>query len=328
MLHILNSDSQARLFSRTSIPGVQLVWRESVLTGPSPGGLSTGEWIELRAQHISETYEVPLDVCVTELQQAYVGLQQSALHDEVILWFEDDLYCGLNLIHLLSLLESCAGDTRVSMIPLDQLSRGQHSGVGEMTPERLQFLFERRVSLDIDALRLGSRSWHAYVSPDPILLHAIEISRTSPLHPVQELLLLHAARFPSLKNGLGRLEHSLLEFVDAGYSRFPDLFELAGAMFPAYGIGDYQLWNLAIRLVKQPHPLLAMSGVEDETRPLITRKYLQASYRMTDDGRSVLRGKKDFIELNGIDQWLGGVQMKQGRPLWRWDENGRFLLRV
>jgi hypothetical protein len=36
---------------------------------------------------------------------------------------------------------------------------------------------------------------------------------------------------------------------------------------------------------------------------------LQTRFRLTETGYQVMRGKVDFVELNGIDLWLGGVHL-------------------
>jgi hypothetical protein len=39
---------------------------------------------------------------------------------------------------------------------------------------------------------------------------------------------------------------------------------------------------------------------------------------VTGTGAAVLAGRGDHIALNGIDKWLGGVQLT-GAAVWRWD---------
>jgi hypothetical protein len=53
----------------------------------------------------------------------------------------------------------------------------------------------------------------------------------------------------------------------------------------------------------------------------------QATFKLTKAGQSVLAGKADFIKLNGIDEWLGGVHLKGDTDMWRWhDPVGRLAL--
>ena len=60
------------------------------------------------------------------------------------------------------------------------------------------------------------------------------------------------------------------------------------------------------------------------------RAFRPALYRLTDlnleSGRNVIEGRADQIELNGIDQWLGGVHLKGDRASWRWDATSLRLV--
>jgi hypothetical protein len=46
---------------------------------------------------------------------------------------------------------------------------------------------------------------------------------------------------------------------------------------------------------------------------------------LTPQGEATLRGEADFVEMNGVDEWLGGVHLL-GDQLWRWDEVNNKLL--
>ena len=39
----------------------------------------------------------------------------------------------------------------------------------------------------------------------------------------------------------------------------------------------------------------------------------------------MLRGDADFVELNGLDLWLGGVHLSPNN-LWRWDESAERIV--
>jgi hypothetical protein len=46
---------------------------------------------------------------------------------------------------------------------------------------------------------------------------------------------------------------------------------------------------------------------------------------VTETGYEVLEGRKDWIETNGIDRWLGGVHLSGSEARWRWDESAQQL---
>ncbi len=56
MLHITNGDSTAGTLRLTGLPGEVLAWREDLISGPVPQGLSLDEWLSVRAGFLSEAY--------------------------------------------------------------------------------------------------------------------------------------------------------------------------------------------------------------------------------------------------------------------------------
>ena len=61
---------------------------------------------------------------------------------------------------------------------------------------------------------------------------------------------------------------------------------------------------------------------------LNSRQLLESSFQVTEFGEAVLRGDEDFVRLNGIDLWLGGVHLEGDEAAWRWDEAEDRLRKV
>ncbi len=57
---------------------------------------------------------------------------------------------------------------------------------------------------------------------------------------------------------------------------------------------------------------------------LNARGFIEAEVIPTSAGLDALAGKADYIALNGIDQWIGGVHIK-GSGTWRWDEASQSI---
>ncbi len=53
---------------------------------------------------------------------------------------------------------------------------------------------------------------------------------------------------------------------------------------------------------------------------------LLSSFEITDHGRAVLAGEQDFVIINGIDKWLGGIHLRGKESAWRWDDESQQLL--
>jgi hypothetical protein len=44
---------------------------------------------------------------------------------------------------------------------------------------------------------------------------------------------------------------------------------------------------------------------------------------ITDLGCAVLKGRVDFLSLGPPNRWVGGVQIGEGLPDWRWNEQSK-----
>src|SRR5262245_20862410 len=93
-----------------------------------------------------------------------------------------------------------------------------------------------------------------------------------------------------------------------------------------YGFGDAQIWNHLKRLAAAKEPVVIISEKSASEGARRQNHFLDASVDLTDSGRAILAGKSDFVEINGIDLWLGGVHLKDETRVWRWDEDRSLLV--
>jgi hypothetical protein len=347
MLHIHNGDASADTARQTSLPGEHLAWRESLITGPTPAGLSGDEWRRIRAQHLSASYEPDLQECEAELLRQEEALAAFAGHDEVVLWFEHDLFCQLHLLYLLNWFSQSVeigGEiersvkTKLSLICIGEFpGKENFRGLGELNAEELASLFPARAQVTPEQLSLAATAWAAYCSPDPTEIENVLRTDTSALPFLQAALQAHLRRFPATTNGLGRIENRALELIEKDVQSFADLFARFGALEPVYGLGDAQFWLALQRLSLAPKPLITIAkrrtaednaDRNDRDPQALTPEVVQnARCELTELGRSALKAEVDFIALNGIDLWLGGVHLHDEDRLWRWDEESARIQR-
>lgn len=330
MLHVLNGDSTAIIFNNAGIPGESLVWREALIAGPA-SLLHPKGWIERRAEHLSAAYAADRERVTRDLEeQERRLLAASEADEEIVLWFEADLFCQVHLLYILFRLDGgrrSASLPKVTLVSPRSLSPAEaYIGFGRLTPERLRMMFEARETLWLSPLRHGYDAWAAYASQFPVRIEQFLERGSGWLPFVEPALRAHLARFPSTFNGLGRVQHRSIELIDAGARRFRSLFDLVMQQEVVYGLGDFQLWHELLPMVSGPKPLLTVAGVEDPAQAIRDRTFMEADFRLTSIGSSVLAGREDAIRLNGIDLWLGGVHLRSGLPIWRWDQRaGRIV---
>ena len=326
MLHILNGDATANVLKETELSGELLPWREALVAGPTPRDLSFEEWINLRANHLSEDYEKTVDECKASLLNQEEVLRTFSKHEEVVLWFEHDLFCQVNLIYLLNFFsKQKENQTRLSLICIgDFPGIVNFKGLGHLSPAQLASLFEQRQNITQNMLELGHEAWAAYCSANPTAIETFLQKDSSELPFLKEALLAHLVRFPALKNGLGRVEKVALDLITGGIDQFKPLFPMFGELEPVYGFGDAQFWNHLKYLSKLKAPLITILGVNEIDRALSNDEFTYSFFKVTEKGKAILNGEE---ELQEIDSWLGGVHLNGETDLWRWDERNQQLVK-
>ena len=327
MLHIHNGDCSADIAKQSSVPGEHFAWREALIEGPTPADVSEEQWRKLRARHLSESYGAELDEIESELLSQEEKVASCTEHDEVILWFEHDLFCQTNLIYLLNwFAERNLGNTRLSLVCVGEFpGLPKFRGLGDLSPEQMASLFDGRHEVSAAEKILASAAWQAYCSPDPTAIQTLLETNTSALPFLKPALQLHLERFPFVSNGLGRIQNGGLKLIHDGLRTFDDLFPRFGDVEPTYGLGDAQFWNDLRRMSVAEKPLLKIKDGNASNPKLTSENIHQITFEITEAGADVLNAQADFVEMNGIDTWLGGVRLL-GKKIWRWDSQKETLV--
>src|SRR5690349_9951525 len=101
MLHITSGDAAVALMKRAGLSGDILAWRDVLHEGPTPAGLTLAELSEVRARFVADCGWRTFAEAQAEFRARDAALAQYGAHDEVVLWFEHDLYDQLQLLQLL-----------------------------------------------------------------------------------------------------------------------------------------------------------------------------------------------------------------------------------
>jgi hypothetical protein len=300
MLHVTNGDIVRGVLEEAGLPGEVTPWRDVLHEGPAPAGLSLAELRALRGRFVAERGWSSHAEALAGFERRDLALASE--RHEVVLWFEADLYDQLQLVQVLERLDRFSA-------PASLVSVASFAGL-EPAPARALYAARRGVT---DAQReLGRRAWHAFCSPDPTAIEELAAADTAALPELRSALRRHLEQFPSLENGLARTERQILEAVAAGASLASEIFCVQQAKEERPFMGDSTLFGYIDRLAGGAAPLLARANGQT---------------RMTEAGWDVLAGRDDFVRLNGIDRWLGGVHLEGREAVWRWDSDAAVLSR-
>lgn len=302
MLHVTNGDVVAGLVRDARLPGAVVPWQDALHEGPVPGpSCSHEELRDVRARFIETCGWSPYEAAYAMFAARDGTLAAVQGTEEVVLWFERDLYDQLQLIQILDRL----GAPRASLIDLGEPRR--NSGLDVLA------LYERRVVVAGAARELGREAWRAFTSPDPTDVERLVDAGTADLPFVEAALLRQLEEFPSTRDGLSRTERQLLGSVAPGVSSESELFERTTAPDERPYLGDAPF-------------LLYVGRLRDGRAPLLTER--DGAFELTEAGRAVLAGEDDHVRLNGLDRWLGGVHLHGEEAAWRWDGSRRRLMRA
>jgi hypothetical protein len=321
-LTITNGDIAAGTLSEAGIAGKIIPWRDVLHEGPVDSSLSLGALSKRRARFIAERGWAGLTQASGGFAERDRAIQKLDDVDEVVLWFEDDLYDQLQLIQLLDFFaRTPAKGKKVSLVVVDGY-------IPPLSATKIQALDASRPAVTPAQLELAKRAWKAFGSDDPAAVLSLLSEDTSALPYLAAALKRHLEEFPSLENGLSRSEYEALSAINDGHTTpvaaFLDVAKRQESVF----LGDSIFWWYLERLSGRKNALVTFSDgtVVIAPTPDTSREFVKRELKLTPLGRDVLSAKKDWQALNTTRRWLGGVEIAPGKRAWRWDEGQRTLV--
>lgn len=334
-LHITNgSDAGDKL--RALVDGPVALACDVLHEGPCPP-VDGDAWHELRGRFLAGRDHSAEDVKAKLAADDRTIADACRRGDEIVLWFEHDLFDQLAIIRTLDLiarLQLCAtGDwPRVSLICIDRFPGiDRFIGLGQLTAEQLATLAGTGASVTRGHYLLAVDAWHAFRSADPRDLVQVAyqlgaaqlpLSEGGPALPfLGDALLRFLAEYPSVENGLSRTEELALRVLADGPSSAAALFGAAQSLEARPFMGDSTFLGILQQLASARVPLVTIEARTDEADAVARQ------IAITKAGCDVLARRADYVRLNGIDVWRGGVHLTgaDGSP-WRWDAHHETLV--
>jgi hypothetical protein len=318
MLHVLNGDATAERLRAAGIAGEVTLSADVLYEGPAVAA-SPERWRRERARFLAACGYEGYDECLARLTSWDRALQDFRSHDEVVLWFEHDLFDQLHVCRLLDWFAGReTGLTELSLI--DVGPAGDY--LGRMPPQQLAGLLDARQPVSAAQKRLARTSWAAYCAAEPAGLESLLRSDTTALPHLAAALYRHLEEFPGIGDGLSRSERQALAAAAAGPLPFFALFAATQRQEERIFMTDLSLLRRLRDLAAGPRPLLHLESPSGSR----TSAARNPTVAITAAGLKVLAGDEDWIDLRGgIDLWLGGVHLQGQEAAWRWDPEARRL---
>jgi len=312
LLHITNGDSVLSTFRQVRFPGRFLAWKDALHDGPVPQTESLADLSDVRARALADFGWATYEQLRADFAERDRTLENFRKFEEVVLWFEHDLYDQLQLIQLLDWFSRQEmGKIRLSIVQINSHAGVKDfQGLGQLSGSQLARLFPLRRTVSPEQLAIGTDAWAAFRSSNPEAL--IEFLQVN--HPempfLHDALVRHCQEYPWTTDGLSRTQRQILQAVQSGARTKKEIYFAERKQEIAFW-GDGSVYLRLDGLTQAPEPLLKKNG---------------EGYELTAGGQSLLEGKGDYIAArSGIDSWFGGVHLLGRQADWRWNETQQKL---
>jgi hypothetical protein len=318
ILHVANGTCTTRLIGAAGLPGVTSIWADPLYDGPVPGGLTDDELVEVRTRHLTGGDATRVDP-VNDLRRWRAAIAAHDAYDELVLWFEHDLFDQLNLLQLLPWIrEQLPSSATVSLVCIGSFpGHPAFKGFGELAPHELAPLFGDRVRVSHAQYALAARAWDAFRAPTPEALDDLRHGDITALPFLAPAITRFLQEYPWTRDGLSRSERRLLELAADGPVALATAFPRMADDGDVYHVTDLSMVDIATALSTATLALLAYAPDDgDPAGPL------GGTVALTEIGAAVLAARADRVAIAGIDRWLGGVHLHDGE-VWRWDDRAQ-----
>ncbi len=305
-LHITNGESVIYTWKKAGLLGTHLSWADNLHEGPVPAGLALEEMSRLRASYLaSRGYGNGIKI-QRDFEKRDAAIRRAAEFDEIVLWFEHDLYDQLHILQILEVLRELGfGAGSVQIVQSDHY-------LGMLDADELMALYPKRRFITNASAEGARRAWEAFTSESPQRLWSAAGEKYVGLPYMSDALHRLCEEYPGAQTGLSRTQKQLLEACAQGARHKEEIFRRAQAREEASFLGDTCAYGSLDDLCAQPAPLLCL---------------LDTGYDLTVLGRRVLAGDASWLDYQPLDRWIGGAHLTD-QSRWRWNDLEETLVEL
>ncbi|KYG76663.1 hypothetical protein [Roseivirga echinicomitans] len=249
-LHILNGDSTLYSLKQSGINGDTAVWREVLSDGLVANSFGTDEFWQSREAFMTSFTETSSSDYQEKVIDEFGKIQNFKAYKEVVLWFEYDLFCQVNLTALLHWFQQQdRAEVKVSLICVGQVDGYEKlMALGELPLEIYPELFEERRILGRNDFNFASDAYQAFCSKDPRDLENFILLPSNEFPYLAKAFQAHLMRFPSSESGLNLIEQEIIKLIESGEKTEKAIIGFLLQWQEYYGFGDLQYINYLHRL--------------------------------------------------------------------------------
>ncbi|MFY7672277.1 DUF1835 domain-containing protein [Tenacibaculum sp. MEBiC06402] len=290
-LHITNGDSTTEILENLSIKGEIITWREMLCEGKTTRDVGSEDFWKTRFDFLNTAYKITKKTFIDFTLKEYRKLCKQN-QDEIVLWFDYDLFCQVNMLAVISWLKKYRKGWKITLVQSGKSENHDHMvGFAELTKEELTNLYENRIQLSQDDIEYADYIWQLYCSDSPLRLETVhKFNPSSPFIYLTDAISAHLKRFPSVENGLNKIENNIIKAVHkSNLTTENELIHKLLVEQEVYGFGDIQYKN----------KIKELQSLFSSMNPV----------KLSEDGIKVLNNQKNYYrELRSDFSYLGGAK--------------------
>ena len=337
-LHIVSEQKTALTLEKSAINGDILVWQDALYEGPLINNESLTDLSALRADYFSRLGWGDYKEILNVFEQRNRALSRFKQYNEVVLWFDSGLNNQLQLIQIINwLAHQDTGHVMISIVSEQRLP----DVVGfvdfaMLTESQLEKLVKNKTELTNSQSLLCAKAWKAITSSVPSGLLKFFPRDMSSMPYMKNAILRFVQQFPSKNNGLCKTEDLIVQAMKHKCQTMEDIYLHVQGKEPIPFMSRAIFFSYFQKMILNPHPIIekhtvhqkealeVAEGEENEAEVVVEEQYeLQLSKLCG----QVTNNWVDWVQLNGIDRWLGGVHLREGN-IWRYNSENRQLIKT
>ena len=210
-LHITNGNSLTKFLKELDFKDDILTWQEMLCEGPTVETIDSNESLKARSKFLNSYYDIAFDV--KEFKEELEVLNHLEPYSEIVLWFEYDLFCHINMIAVIHLLQQKKIKLPIYLVCSGRVEGDKNlKGLSELSSKQLMEHYKNKITLTEKDLELATTLWKIYCGQDHNLFKPY-IVQSSNFKYLNNCLKAHLERFPDSISGLNVLERNILEIV-------------------------------------------------------------------------------------------------------------------
>lgn len=292
ILHITNGDSTTNYLKKLKFSGDFITWREMLCEGKTTTDVGSESFWKNRFDFFKSSYKVSKKKFIDFTLKEYRNLCNKKESKEIVLWFEYDLFCQINMLAVISWLKTYRKGYHISLVCSGKIKGSKKlKGLGELTENQIHQHYKNRINLTQDDIEYADYIWQLYCSDSPLRLETVyKFNPMSPFQYLASAIEAHLLRFPSIDNGLNKIENTILKTANS--HNLTSKQQLVGKLLQnqeTYGFGD----------VQYEHKIDQLQKLFTSFNPV----------KLSRKGKKILANEMNFYrELRNENSYLGGAK--------------------